>query len=102
MVSAVERQDAVHLGRLWRHVRESLDERLLIERQHRIPALFERERARRFSAQACAADRAGEVARIDFEIVRERQQLVVKARVQLRGILTSAARQVGSANSTYE
>src|SRR5262249_25225196 len=65
-VTAIERKDRFHLGRLRRHVGELLNEGVALECEHRIPTFFEANRGHRFATQAGAADGSGEMARIDF------------------------------------
>ena len=54
------------------------------------------------STQAGAADGAGEVPGIDLEVVRQRQELLVEAGIEPRGILAGSTRKIGTPDGADE
>ena len=66
--------------------------------EHRIPAPLEADRARRFAAEPRTAGRAGEVRRVDLDLVRQGQQLLVEAPVEAARVLPCLSRQVRPAD----
>ena len=101
-MTAVERKDPFHVGGFRRHIAELLNDGVPLEREHRIPSFFESNRGHRFTTQAGAAHRTGEMPRKDLHVIRQRQQLLVEAGVQLRGILVGPTWQIGTADRADE
>src|ERR1051325_9103518 len=63
-VAEVEAQHPLHLRGLRGHVGQRADERLAIERQHRVPSLLESDGARRLAAHPRPAGRSRDVSRV--------------------------------------
>jgi hypothetical protein len=55
-----------------------------------------------FTTQAGATHRSGEMPGIDLHIIRQRQQLLVEAGVQLRGIVVGPTWKIGTADRADE
>lgn len=95
-------ENSLHLRGLGRYIGQCRDKRFALLREHWIPPPLERQRARRFAAQTRAAQRSREVPRIDLESVRQRQQPLVNARVELRRIFARATGEIRPPHRAHE
>src|SRR6186997_3024489 len=86
VMTAVKCKDTFHVGGFRRHVGELVNEDVAVEAEHRIPSFLESNRGHRSATQAGAARGSGEVSGIDLYVVRQRQQLLVQAGMELLGI----------------